>query len=55
MCFHAVYHMMETGWVKVSSTDVMELHYKYKEEAMAAAVAASATEAAVRSYTAADS
>ena len=24
--------MMETGWVKVSSTDVIELHYKYKKE-----------------------
>lgn len=27
-----VYHMMETGWVKVSSTDVGELHYKYQDE-----------------------
>lgn len=27
-----LYHMMETGWVKVSSTDVMELHYKYQDE-----------------------
>jgi hypothetical protein len=24
--------MKETGWVKVSTTDVFELHYKYKEE-----------------------
>lgn len=29
---HAVYHMMETGWVKVSSTDVGPLHYQYQEE-----------------------
>ena len=28
----AVYHMMETGWVKVSQTDVRELHYQYQEE-----------------------
>ncbi|XP_078687889.1 proteasome subunit beta type-5-like [Branchiostoma floridae x Branchiostoma belcheri] len=27
-----LYHMKETGWIKVSQTDVMELHYKYKEE-----------------------
>ena len=27
-----VYHMKETGWIKVSQTDVTELHYKYKEE-----------------------
>lgn len=27
-----VYHMMETGWVKVSSTNVLELHYRYQEE-----------------------
>ena len=26
--------MQETGWVKVSSTDVGELHYQYKDEAM---------------------
>lgn len=29
-----VYHMRDTGWVKVSSTDVAELHYQYKDEAM---------------------
>ena len=40
MAFHififlsVVYHMRETGWVKVSSTDVAELHYQYKDEAM---------------------
>ena len=28
----AVYHMMETGWVKVSQTDVKELHYQYQDE-----------------------
>ena len=28
----AVYHMKETGWERVSSTDVKELHYKYAEE-----------------------
>ena len=27
-----LYHMMETGWVKVSSTDVEELHYLYQQE-----------------------
>ncbi|KAH8304322.1 proteasome subunit beta type-5 [Drosophila kikkawai] len=27
-----VYHMTQTGWVNVSNTDCMELHYKYKEE-----------------------
>eukprot|EP00058_Branchiostoma_floridae_P008726 XP_002594214.1 hypothetical protein BRAFLDRAFT_117625 [Branchiostoma floridae] len=27
-----MYHMKETGWIKVSQTDVMDLHYKYKEE-----------------------
>ncbi len=25
----AVYHMMETGWVKVSSSDVGPLYYDY--------------------------
>ena len=30
-----VYHMMETGWVKVSSTDVKDLHYQYQEEKLA--------------------
>ena len=29
---HTVYHMKETGWEKVSSTDVAELHYQYKDE-----------------------
>ena len=28
----SVYHMMETGWVKVSSTDVKDLHYQYQKE-----------------------
>ena len=28
--------MMETGWVKVSSTDVKDLHYQYQDEKMAA-------------------
>ena len=27
-----VYHMKETGWVKVSQNDVKELHYKYQDE-----------------------
>nr|CAA66312.1 LMP7-like protein [Geodia cydonium] len=27
-----LYHMMETGWVKVSQTDVKELHYQYQDE-----------------------
>ncbi|SPP74159.1 proteasome subunit beta type-5 [Drosophila guanche] len=27
-----VYHMTPTGWVNVSNTDCMELHYKFKEE-----------------------
>lgn len=27
-----LYHMKETGWVKISQDDVCELHYKYKEE-----------------------
>ena len=27
-----LYHMKETGWIKVSQTDVTELHYKYQEE-----------------------
>lgn len=26
--------MRETGWVKVSSTDVAELHYQYKDDAL---------------------
>ncbi len=28
----AVYHMKETGWVKISSDDVFPLHYKYEAE-----------------------
>ena len=32
-CVHvAVYHMKETGWEKVSSTNVLDLHYQYAEE-----------------------
>ncbi|TDG44704.1 hypothetical protein AWZ03_008845 [Drosophila navojoa] len=27
-----VYHMTKNGWVKISETDCMELHYKYKDE-----------------------
>lgn len=27
-----LYHMKETGWIKVSETDVTELHYRYKNE-----------------------
>ncbi|XP_071494018.1 proteasome subunit beta type-5-like [Diadema antillarum] len=27
-----LYHMQETGWVKVSQTDVKDLHYRYAEE-----------------------
>jgi 20S proteasome subunit beta 5 len=27
-----LYHMRETGWVKISQTDVAELHYKFAEE-----------------------
>ncbi|XP_070575932.1 proteasome subunit beta type-5-like [Ptychodera flava] len=27
-----LYHMKETGWIKVSQNDVGELHYKYQEE-----------------------
>lgn len=27
-----MYHMKETGWIKVSQNDVGDLHYKYKEE-----------------------
>merc|ERR1712168_138804 len=27
-----LYHMKETGWIKVSETDVTELHYKYKND-----------------------
>jgi hypothetical protein len=34
--------MMESGWVKVSSTDVLDLHYKYQQE-KAGAVLRSAT------------
>ena len=28
-----VYHIKEEGWVKISQTDVFELHYKYAEAA----------------------
>lgn len=31
-----LYHMKETGWIKVSQTDVLDLHYKYAEEKEAA-------------------
>jgi len=31
-----LYHMKETGWIKVSQTDVTDLHYKYAEEKEAA-------------------
>ena len=31
-----LYHMKETGWIKVSQTDVTELHYKFAEEKQAA-------------------
>jgi len=34
-----LYHMKETGWIKVSQTDVTELHYKYAEEKQAACLA----------------
>lgn len=27
-----LYHMKETGWVKISQIDVTELHYKYREQ-----------------------
>ncbi len=30
VCLSQVYHMMETGWVKVSTTDVGPLHYEYE-------------------------
>lgn len=30
--FFSVYHMKETGWVKVSQTDVLDLHYQYQGE-----------------------
>lgn len=29
-----IYHMKETGWVKISEDDVGQLHYKYKAEKM---------------------
>jgi hypothetical protein len=29
---HTVYHMKETGWVKISADNVFPLHYKYQEE-----------------------
>ena len=28
----AVYHMKETGWIKISSDNVLDLHYKYADE-----------------------
>lgn len=31
----SVYHMKETGWVKISQDDTMKLHYQYQEEKMA--------------------
>merc|ERR1719370_567173 len=31
-----LYHMKETGWIKVSQTDVTDLHYKYADEKEAA-------------------
>ncbi len=35
--FHlSVYHMKETGWVKVSQSNVKDLHYQYQEEKEAA-------------------
>merc|ERR1712004_537176 len=27
-----LYHMRETGWIKVSQDDVLDLHYKYRDE-----------------------
>lgn len=30
--FVLVYHMKETGWVKISQDDTMKLHYQYLEE-----------------------
>ncbi|XP_064393901.1 proteasome subunit beta type-5-like [Halichondria panicea] len=35
-----LYHMCATGWEKVSSTNVAELHYQYKDEKMAQTAAA---------------
>lgn len=32
-----LYHMKETGWVKISADNVRDLHYKYAEEKAAAA------------------
>ena len=34
----SIYHMRRDGWVKVSQTDVAELHYKYAEAAGAASL-----------------
>lgn len=31
-----VYHIKEDGWVNISNTDCMELHYKYEEQKQAA-------------------
>ncbi len=28
----AVYHMQETGWIKVSADNVMDLHYMYQDQ-----------------------
>jgi len=28
----SIYHVKETGWVKISSDDVTDLHYKYQDE-----------------------
>lgn len=28
-----LYHMRESGWIKVSETDVTDLHYRYKNDA----------------------
>lgn len=38
-----VYHVTSNGWVKISETDVGELHYEYKDQAKAAAAAATAS------------
>ena len=33
--FTPVYHMKESGWVKISQDDTMALHYQYQAEKMA--------------------
>ena len=43
MSIFAVYHMMETGWVKVSQTDVGDLHYQYRDEKLASSSTKSAS------------